>query len=338
MKLDFVKNLSLIACVLITTLCTHYGYASEAVVEILNPSTYSRVIAVSDLHGRAKAGRKLMQALGVASEDGAWIGGKSLVVVIGDSVAKGDHSIKLLRYWMKLEKEAQAAGGKLLHTLGNHEARLISRPSSYLAQHPEILDEMEELGLKTLGETTKEGKFLRRMPVAARVGNVLFIHTGTVEHKSWELLKKDYQKIFDSKKYNHPLLIGDDSILEAKMYGEYDQKLVSQNFKKLKEMDIHTVVFGHEPGVFLDHIRDPATALKQNTQQAINIDFGMGGKSKAKQARAILFTKPENMTSKTLDLTTVKATTEDTVKSFFNDEGFCFEKTLRKLLIIRDLE
>jgi hypothetical protein len=311
--------------------------AVEAVVEIQNPQIYSRVIAVSDLHGRSKASRKLMQALGIASDEGKWIGGKSLVVVIGDSVAKGDHTIKLLRYWMELEKQAAAAGGRLIHTLGNHEARLIATPDEYLFEHPEITSEMEEKGVKSFSAATNEGKFLRKMPVAVRAGNVLFIHSGTVEHTDWEVLKNDYQKVFDAKNYKHPLLSAKKSVLEIKMYGDYDQTQVTKNFKKLKQMGIHTVVFGHEPGVFLDDIRDRATALKQGSQQAISIDFGMGGVSDAKQARAILFTRPKTLTQKTLDLATVKTSTEDTVKSYFNDEDFCLQKTLRKLLTIREL-
>jgi len=319
----------------LTRLVHAKGEIVEAVVEIAKPEIYRQVVAISDLHGRLKPTRKLIEALGIASTEGKWTGGKTLLVVIGDSVAKGKKSIGLLRYWMDLEAQAKAHGGRLIHTLGNHEARLIADPNSYLNEHPEIVREMEKKELKNISTATREGKFLRRMPIAARVGNVLFIHSGTVEHNNWDELKRDYQKVFEAKNYQHDLIAGKKSVLEIKMWGDEDQKIISKNFQRLEEMKIHTVVFGHEPGIFLDDITKRTTALTHGNQVAINIDFGMGGTSPSNKARAIVFKDPKGMTKSKLDRSHIRTTTKKAIDAYLEDPDFCMDEFLRALFYSR---
>jgi hypothetical protein len=81
-----------------------------------------RLIAIGDLHGDLDATRRVLRLAGVLhSEKDEWIGGKTVVVQIGDQLDRGDDEIDVLALLYKLRKQAQAAGGGVHVLLGNHE-------------------------------------------------------------------------------------------------------------------------------------------------------------------------------------------------------------------------
>ena len=81
-----------------------------------------RIIAVGDLHGDYSAWRDIARAAGLIGSRGQWTGGKTTLVQVGDVVDRGDHSLKIVRDLMRLQKEAPKQGGKVIVLVGNHEA------------------------------------------------------------------------------------------------------------------------------------------------------------------------------------------------------------------------
>jgi hypothetical protein len=113
-------------------------------------------------------------------------------VVAGDLIDGGPDSVGVVLLLARLQREAAAAGSRIVVLLGNHEAELLARPRS---ARPELLASTTrhaaELGLpprfgpKRL-EATPFWDFLRGLPVAAVVGSWLFAHAGYVDAEDGE--------------------------------------------------------------------------------------------------------------------------------------------------------
>ncbi len=80
-----------------------------------------KIVAVGDIHGDYKAFIKILKGTELIDCKLHWTGGKTHLVQIGDVLDRGDYAKEILDLLMKLEKEAEEAGGKVHMLLGNHE-------------------------------------------------------------------------------------------------------------------------------------------------------------------------------------------------------------------------
>jgi len=80
-----------------------------------------KIVAVGDIHGDYKAFTKILKGTGLIDRKLHWTGGKTHLVQIGDVLDRGDYAKEIFDLMMKLEKEAEEAGGKLHMLIGNHE-------------------------------------------------------------------------------------------------------------------------------------------------------------------------------------------------------------------------
>ena len=78
--------------------------------------------AIGDLHGDAAATRKALRLARVLhpSRD-VWVGGRTVVVQVGDQLDRGDDELEVLSLLDCLSRQARAAGGALEVLCGNHE-------------------------------------------------------------------------------------------------------------------------------------------------------------------------------------------------------------------------
>lgn len=92
-----------------------------AVPRDLDP-TQRRVIAVGDVHADADHLRTVLRNTGLIDDADRWRGGPSILVQVGDFLDRGPDAREVMDLLMRLQGEAEAAGGQLLVLLGNHEA------------------------------------------------------------------------------------------------------------------------------------------------------------------------------------------------------------------------
>jgi hypothetical protein len=99
------------------------------------PATASvrRIIAVGDLHGDFAAWRDIARAAGLVDTDGNWAGKDTVLVQTGDAVDRGPDSRKIVEELMRLQHEAQFAGGQLISLVGNHEAMNVTGDFRYVS-------------------------------------------------------------------------------------------------------------------------------------------------------------------------------------------------------------
>ena len=80
-----------------------------------------RVVVVPDIHGAYPAFTRLLQTTSLVDSSLHWIGGESHLVSLGDLLDRGSESRKTMDLLMRLQQEAQAAGGYVHVVAGNHE-------------------------------------------------------------------------------------------------------------------------------------------------------------------------------------------------------------------------
>lgn len=91
-------------------------------------TTESRVVAVADIHGDYDNFVKILKGTQLIDENLNWKGEKTHLVQTGDILDRGEGSgaKEALDLLMKLEKQAEAAGGMVHMLIGNHEVANIT--------------------------------------------------------------------------------------------------------------------------------------------------------------------------------------------------------------------
>ena len=175
-----------------------------------------RVVAISDVHGAYDAMVTTLQNVGILDADLAWAGGTARLVIVGDLLDRGPRSRDAMDLLMRLEGEAQAAGGYVHVLIGNHESmnmigdmRYVSKEEyaafaadetleersrwfqAYVRRQPMPRDEAElkksfdntfPPGFfalrRELGPTGKYGQWLLTKPIIAVIDGTAFVHGG----------------------------------------------------------------------------------------------------------------------------------------------------------------
>jgi hypothetical protein len=86
------------------------------------PPPPQRIVAVGDLHGDYNAWIDVARGAGLIDARKNWIGGRTVLVQLGDMTDRGADSLKIIRHLEQLEKTAPRSGGRVVVLLGNHEA------------------------------------------------------------------------------------------------------------------------------------------------------------------------------------------------------------------------
>ncbi len=137
------------------------------------------VFVIGDIHGEYSKVVPLLKNNGIVDDNSDWIWGKGHLVFMGDIFDRGNGVTEALWMIFNLEKQAEAAGGKVHLLLGNHEPMIFEDDFRYLADDYYSL--CENLGLnysELFNYDTVLGLWLRQKPVILSINNYLFVHAG----------------------------------------------------------------------------------------------------------------------------------------------------------------
>ena len=81
----------------------------------------SRLVAIGDIHGAGTSVRAVLQRAGLLDQQDHWTGGGATLVQTGDYTDRGPDVRAVMDLLMRLEDEADDAGGRVEVLLGNHE-------------------------------------------------------------------------------------------------------------------------------------------------------------------------------------------------------------------------
>ena len=96
-------------------------------------NTNARVVVFADVHGAYADWTTLLQEVGVLDADLNWSGGNTHLVSLGDLVDRGPGSRAVVELLMKLDRQAEQAGGAVHMVLGNHEVMLMTGDVRYVS-------------------------------------------------------------------------------------------------------------------------------------------------------------------------------------------------------------
>ena len=119
-----VENRTRVLVTLLITVLTNLA-AKTSAVKAETPYEWSdvaRIVAIGDIHGAYDTFVSVLVNAGLVNHRLNWVGGTTHLVQTGDFVDRGPDSRKVMDLLMKLEKQAERAGGRAHVLIGNHEA------------------------------------------------------------------------------------------------------------------------------------------------------------------------------------------------------------------------
>ncbi|TDI37790.1 MAG: tetratricopeptide repeat protein [Acidobacteria bacterium] len=155
-----------------------------------------RIVAIGDVHGAFDIFVANLKATGLVDDELDWIGGETHLVQTGDVVDRGPDSRKVLDLLMKLEPQAEAAGGKVHALIGNHEFYNVVGALGYVSEaEVKAFDGARDHALRRFRDVKNlprgllahreaysaegvYGQWLRRNNAVVRIGDLLFVHGG----------------------------------------------------------------------------------------------------------------------------------------------------------------
>ncbi len=197
--------------VLITAIACSSPRETLAQSAPLQWSGIERVVAFADVHGAYTELLALLRESGILDAQNHWAAGHTHVVSLGDLLDRGADSRQVMDLLMRLQGEAQAAGGQLHVLLGNHEAMNILGDLRYVAageyvSYGDMESAAERAQLRQAWEAAqgagsgaafdlkfppgyfgqrtalsprgKYGQWLLTLPVAIVLNDTLFMHAG----------------------------------------------------------------------------------------------------------------------------------------------------------------
>ena len=253
------------------------------------------IYVVGDVHSDYKRLIRVLEAAGVIEGVPAdamhpsWKGGHASLVFMGDLIDKGPDALDVIALVQSLRSAAQAAGGHVFSVIGNHEAEFLADPSEKKVE--EFAGELKAHGIKPSEVASCHGdigSFLCSEPFALRIRGWFFSHGGNTHGRTIAQLSADLQSGVDKNGFASKELIGDDSILEARL-GEkgpggrpwfddgpkHDERLLLQHY--VDALGVKHLVQAHQHAeiTFADGVRRKKGEMFQRWGLLFLTDTGM---------------------------------------------------------------
>ena len=268
-----------------------------------------RIIVIGDIHGDMNVLIKCLLLAKVINNKRQWIGGKDVIVQVGDQIdscrfngTKCDEinnyeidspdDIKILFFMTKLHNKAIKHGGAVYSLMGNHELMNAMGDMTYVSysnlkylEKNNIDDNKHKNGMDIRKNLFKPGNTIANFlactrKVALKIGSNLFVHAGIVENISKEYNINDMNqaltlyllnKSSNIDKFNNDFM-GKDSPLWTR---DYNNMNYCNNINTITNTyKVGRIIVGHTPQ--LNHgIKDKCDGKIWFTDVAMSQSFNM---------------------------------------------------------------
>jgi hypothetical protein len=140
------------------------------------------LFVVSDIHGHLSDLRGGLADAGLLDGDDRWVGGDAQLWVLGDLTDRGPNGIEVIELMRSLQRQAPDQ----VHVLmGNHEALALGRALFPQTRFTEVwkLNGGQQRDQDAL--SPEHLAWLRSLPVLARAGDYLLMHSDTSDYLEW---------------------------------------------------------------------------------------------------------------------------------------------------------
>lgn len=248
------------------------------------------IYAVGDAHSDFVRLSAALRGAGIIDKDENWLAGNAVLVSTGDMIDKGPRALDVIRLLRKLRDAAPAKGGQVVILSGNHESEFMADPS--VPKVREFVAQLKAAGIKAADVAACKGdlgEFFCSIAFAARVGDTFFSHAGNTAGRTVAQLEADIEKDFDKHGFSAQQLIGDGSVIEARLNGTGKGREVwlDAGLPKVSEAQLLTnytkalgvtrIVEGHVPSEvrFADSVTRGTGEMFQRFGSLYLIDTGM---------------------------------------------------------------
>lgn len=288
--------------------------ARPAVVRV--PRMPRRLFIMSDIHGENVMMRDLLAQGGLVRDGGVrprWTGGRATLVINGDLMNKGPDTLGVIDYVRELQSQAARMGGCVIVTLGNHEFHNIARMDGRRYDAGGASAEMTRAGTFpedfALGRDRRgRGEWIRNLPVAARVGDVLFVHSGDTNGRTLEEMARGARRDIDRRGFRGPNLGFDESQRESMLFSEHWERdgngglNTSRIETNLRNTGTRSIVAGHNSEMLRGGQRGRIATTPDGTLNAVDSNMPRTARDGTTPAMMLIETRAGRSAASEIDI------------------------------------
>jgi hypothetical protein len=238
-----------------------------------------RVVVVPDVHRDLEKAKMCLRAAGVIDTEGAWCGGKTVVVQVGDQVDGGDRGpcasrprhkcgeatkgdVEVLRFFNRLHVAAKKQGGAVYCLAGNHELMNVQGDFSYAGT--DVCEKCERIRAAAFRPGGAVAKVIATSrAVVLKIGRLVFCHAGLLPWHTRAMKPAHLNRVFTEYLVGNPVsrlelelfervTMQNDGALFNRAYSPSRHVPAAEMDAVLREVDADHMVVGHNahsPGV-----------------------------------------------------------------------------------------
>ncbi len=226
-------------------------------------AAHASVYILGDIHGQFKKLTMLLQEARILTPMLAWNAGAASLWFLGDFFDRGPDGIAVIELVMRLQREAEAAGGQVHALLGNHEVLILSayrfgrRPtgfgSSFISRWKQNGGNTKDLKKLSM----KHVEWLAALPAMGSVENTLLVHADSPVYIKYGCSLEEVNAAFKKILSRGDTLAWEELLEDFSRRGAFNHTFGGDEFLR-RFLDLFggtRVVHGHTPIYFMRDIQ-----------------------------------------------------------------------------------
>ncbi|MEM7130176.1 MAG: metallophosphoesterase family protein [Chloroflexota bacterium] len=177
---------------------------------------HKAIYIIGDIHGCYTTLVEILQEAELVNQELSWIGEEAVLCFMGDYVDRGPQGIDCIDLIMKLQDEAEDAGGAVIALVGNHEVLLMASNLFGVTPSPDDEDsEIVDLGNTFVRSWIRNGgvwsdleqlterhvEWLKNLPAVVLIDDHLLIHADAMLYSTYgdsiEEINESFYEMFN---------------------------------------------------------------------------------------------------------------------------------------------
>lgn len=251
----------------------------------MQQQTTPPIYIIGDIHGQLKRLLHLLQDAHLIDQKHNWSGENAILWFMGDFVDRGPDGVEVIDLVMRLQKEAEAAGGQVSSLLGNHEMLIFAayrfgRRSTGLGSNFITRWKRNGGNKKDIASLTREHLvWMAELPPMALVADRLLIHADNslyLKHgRSIDEVNAAFKKLMRTSN----ALDWEDALEDFSRRGVFAHKPEGENYARrfLSIFGGQQIIHGHTPIPIMTSLQAKKVTqpLLYANNTCVNVDGGL---------------------------------------------------------------